>query len=44
MKRMIAHKNITAGFKDVNKYIDRYNSEIFSAVEVILKTGQLKWT
>lgn len=41
---MIAHKNITAGFKDVNKYIDRYDSEIFSAVEVILKTGQLKWT
>jgi hypothetical protein len=43
MKRIIAHQNINAGFKDVNKYMDRYYTEIFSATELIIKTGEEKW-
>lgn len=44
MKRIIAHKNITAGFKDVNNYMNRYYSDIFEATELIIKTGQETWT
>ena len=44
MKRKIAHKNVKTGFKDVNKYIERFNSEIFDSTELIIKTGTSKWT
>ncbi len=44
MKRKIAHENVKANFKDVNKYLEKYKSDIFKSTELIIKTGILKWT
>ncbi|WP_033960417.1 hypothetical protein [Psychroserpens jangbogonensis] len=44
MKRIIAHKNVKSKFTDVNKYLSNYQSEIFKAVDFIIKTGESKWT
>ena len=44
MKRIIAHKNAKVGFKDVNKYMERYYSDIFNATKLIIQKGQEKWT
>ena len=44
IKRIIAHNNIKVGFKDVNKYIKKYNSEIFKATDLIIKIGKSQWT
>lgn len=44
MKRKIAHENIQTQFNDVNKYLDKFKSEIFDSTELIIKTGTSKWT
>jgi len=44
MKRKIAHENIKTEFKDVNKYLEKFKSEIFDSTEFIIKTGVSKWT
>jgi hypothetical protein len=46
MKRKISHEFVKKGFKgkDIIKLISIYHSDIFSATDLIIKTGQSKWT
>ena len=44
MKRKIAHQNVKTNFKDVNKYMSKFYSEIFDSTDIIIQTGKSKWT
>lgn len=44
MKRLIAHEIVRTNFKDIGKYLNKYYSDIFEATEILIKTGQAKWT
>lgn len=44
MKRKIAHKNVKTGFKNVNKYLDNFYSDIFDSTDIIIQKGTDKWT
>jgi len=43
MKRIIAHKIVKKGYTDINKYIVKYNKDLFDAAEIIIKIGSDKW-
>jgi hypothetical protein len=44
-KRKIAHKLVQrTNFKDINKYLEKQNIDIFEATEKIIEIGKNKWT
>ncbi len=44
LKRKIAHKFVRTSFKDINKYLDKHNNDIFDATYKIIETGKELWT
>ncbi len=44
IKRLIGHEIVRSGCKDINKYLDKYYSDIFDAADFIIKIGENKWT
>jgi hypothetical protein len=45
IKRLIGHQFAESKFKykDINKYLNNYYSDVFNAAELIIQTGATKW-
>ncbi len=43
-KRKIAHKFVRTNFKDINKYLEKHNNDIFMATKNVIEIGEKLWT